>query len=197
MEQMDFQSTATEYVTETQAIGDEKVNLEYDLPQLPLPLSADHAALHSDFKIITIAAMERLYHRITEDVNKTTALAIKKSNDQLHNQIALMGARIFQLQQQVLTYQGLAQHTDQVLVVSPISGKKESRKKKENHGGNLNMMTTAGHNSITYAAVATAAVENLTIPTKTTNKAGWTTLKVGGQKDKKIPTSKLIPTTYL
>jgi hypothetical protein len=25
---------------------------------------------------------------------------------------------------------------------------------------------------------------------------GWTTLKVGGQKDKKVPTPKLIPTTY-
>jgi hypothetical protein len=196
MEQMDFQSTTTQYVTETQAIGDENVNLEYDLPQLSPPLSADHAALRSDFEIITMAAMERLYHRITEDVNKTTALAIKKSNDQLHNQIASMGARISQLQQQVLTYQGLAQRTSQVPMALPSSGKKDPKKKKEKQGGNPNMTTTADHNSPTYAAVATAAVKNSPMPTMTTDQAGWTTLKVGGQKDKKIPTAKLIPTTY-
>jgi hypothetical protein len=193
---MDFQPTATQYVTETQAIGDENVNLEYDLPQLPPPLSADHAALRSDFEIITMAAMERLYHRVTEDVNKTTALAIKKSNDQLHNQIASMGARISQLQQQVLTYERLAQHTPEVPVAPPVSGNKDPKKKKDKQGVNLNTTTTTGHNSSTYAAVATAAAKNSPIPTMTTDKAGWTTLKVGGQKDKKIPTPKLIPTTY-
>jgi hypothetical protein len=103
MEQMDFQPTTTPYVTETQAIGDENVNLGFGLPQLAPPLSADHEALRSDFEIITIAAMEHLYHRVTEDINKTTALAIKKSTDRLHKQIASMGAQISQLQQQILT----------------------------------------------------------------------------------------------
>jgi len=52
-----------------------------------------------------------------------------------------------------------------------------------------------GYNSSTYAAVATAALTP-PVPMMTTNTTGWTTLKVGGQKNKMIATSKLIPTTY-
>jgi len=63
----------------TQAIGDDNTDNEHELPQLAPPLSPEHAALHTDFEIITATAMENLYNRITKDINKMTALAIEKA----------------------------------------------------------------------------------------------------------------------
>jgi hypothetical protein len=182
---MDFQPT--DHITPTQAIGDENDHLEYDVPQLPPPLSADHAALRADFEIITMAAMERLYHRVTKDVAKSTALAVERSTDQLNNRIASMSARISQLQQQVLTYQGLVQRTSEVPMVPPAPGKKDTKKKKEKQNTNANTVPT-------YAVVAAAtAAAPVTVDDSTGSKE-WTTLKVGGQKKKVAP--KLIPTIY-
>jgi len=71
-------------------------------------LNPEHAALRSDFEIITMTAMQQLYLRITADIEKSaadTTAALQKNNDQLRNQITSLGARIIQLQQQVLTHQ--------------------------------------------------------------------------------------------
>jgi len=56
---MDFQPTA--HVPATQALGDETELPDYAAPELSAPMSTEHAAIQSDFEIITLAAMERLY----------------------------------------------------------------------------------------------------------------------------------------
>jgi len=191
-DRMDFQHI--ENVTATHMIGDEVDHPEGGPPQLPPTLSPEHAALHSDFEIITMTAMEQLYIWITANIEKSacdTTMALCMRNDQLRNQITSLGARITQLQQQVLTYQG-AVHQMLPVVTPP---KKDPKKKKEKQSTSPTVTAATGHNSSTYAAVATAALTP-PVPTMTTNTTGWTTLKVGGQKDKKIATSKLIPTTY-
>ena len=106
MEQMDFEPTI--HVTPTQALEDETELPEYVVPELPPPLNAEHAALRSDFEIITQEAMERLYRRISEDIMKSAAdstIAFQKTTDQLQRQISSMGIRISQLQQQLLSCQ--------------------------------------------------------------------------------------------
>jgi len=193
---MDFQPTA--HVTDTQALGDKTELSNYNAPELSPPLSMEHAAIRSDFEIITLAAMERLYTRITADIAKSatdTTIALKKSNDQLHSQVATMGARISQLQQQVLSCQGLIQHLSETPVVPPTSGKKDQKKKKNKQAAGQVNATVHGNTNYSYADVAAAA---LTSPAQTTTTAttGWTTLKIGGQKDKRVATAKLIPTTY-
>jgi len=103
---MDFHHT--ENIIPTQAIGDEA-----DAPgcapyQLSPPVSPEHAAMHADFEIITMAALEQLYDQITSDFEKSasnTTNVLRKANDQLCNQVTSLGARITQLQQQLLSYQ--------------------------------------------------------------------------------------------
>jgi hypothetical protein len=187
-DRMDFHHT--ENITETQAIGDDVDDASHALPP---PLNPEHAALRSDFEIITMTAMQQLYLRITADIEKSaadTTAALRKNNDQLRNQITSLGARITQLQQQVLTYQGAVCAT----LPTGMPPKKDVKKKKEKQNANP-AVTAAMGNGPTYAAVATAA-QTLPVPMTTTNTTGWTTLKVGGQKDKKIPTPKLVPTVY-
>ena len=193
---MDFQPTA--HVTATQALGDETELPDYAAPELSPPLSTEHAAIRSDFEIITLAAMERLYTRITADIAKSaddTSIALKKSNDQLHSQVATMGARISQLQQQVLTCQGLIKHLSEKPVVPPTSAKKDQKKKKDKQAAGQVNATAHGNTNPSYAAVA-AAVPTSPAQTTTTATTGWTTLKIGRQKDKRVATAKLIPTSY-
>jgi len=188
LDRMDFLST--DHITETQAIGDDAGDTPHELPP---PLNPEHAALRSDFEIITMTVMQQLYLRITADIEKSaadTTAALRKNNDQLRNQVTSLGARITQLQQQVLTYQGAVCAT--LPVVMPP--KKDVKKKKEKQNSNLTATAATGYSGPTYAAVATAA-QIPSVPA-TTNTTGWTTLKIGGQKDKKIPTPKLVPTTY-
>jgi len=189
---MDFQRT--EHITPTQAIGDDNNDNDQELPQLAAPLSPEHAALRADFEIITATAMENLYNRITKDINKTTALAVEKATGPLHNRIATMSARIAQLQQQVLTFKDEIQRIREIPFVAPVSANKDPKKKKEKQLAHQAKSNTNSDTSPTYAAVATAA-QTRPVPT-TPDTTGWTTLKVGGQKDKKVPTTKLIPTTY-
>jgi len=189
---MDFQ--CTEHITSTQAIGDDNNDDDQELLQLAAPLSPEHAALRADFEIITATAMENLYNRITKDINKTTALAVEKATGPLHNRVTTMSARIAQLQQQVLTFKDEIQRIHEIPFVAPASGNKDPKKKKEKQQANQANTNTNGNTNSTYAAVATTA-QTSTVP-RTPDTTGWTTLKVGGQKDQKIPTPKLIPTTY-
>jgi hypothetical protein len=89
---MDFQQAKN--VTVTQALGDDADHPECKVPELPPPLSPEHAALRTDFKIIIVAAMEHLYNQITKNINKTTALPIEKATGSLHNRIATISAHI-------------------------------------------------------------------------------------------------------
>ena len=189
---MDFEYT--EHITSTQVIGDDNNDDDQELPQLAAPLSPEHAALRADFEIITATAMENVYNRITKDINKTTALAVEKATGPLHNRITTMSTRIAQLQQQVLTFKDEIQCIREILFVAPASGNKDPKEKMEKQPANQANTNTNGNTNPTYAAVATT-VQTSTVP-RTADTTGWTTLKVGGQKDKKIPTPKLIPTTY-
>jgi hypothetical protein len=188
MEQMDSQPTTTLYVTETQAIGDENVNLGFGLPQLVPLLSANHEALRSDFEIITIAAMEPLYHRVTEDVNKTTALAIKKSTDRLHKQITSMGTQISQLQKQILTYQRPISTPVTAPAMAPAKKILRSTMTKKAASGGTAGTATATGNSTSTVASATPQVPP-------TNTRGWETVAPKPQK-LKATLPKLIPTNY-
>jgi len=193
---MDFQPTA--HVTATQVLGDKTELPDYAAPELSPPMSTEHAAIQSDFEIITLAAMERLYTRITADIAKSaddTTIAFKKSNDQLHSQVTMMGARISQLQQQVLTCQGLIWHPSETPVVPPTSTKKDQKKKKDKQAAGQVNATVHGNTNPSYAAVAATAPTS-PVQAATTTTTEWTTLKIGRQKDKRVTTAKLIPTTY-
>jgi len=188
---MDFQRT--EHLTSTQEIGDDNNDDDHELPQLAPSLSTECAALRDDFEIITAAAMENLYHQITKDINKTTALPIENTTSLLHNRIVTMNTRIAQLQQQVLTFKDDIQRIHEIPFAAPVSGNKYP-KKKEEPLANQAKTNTNGNTSPTSTAVATAT--RTPPPPTPPDFTGWTTLKVGGQKDKKIPMTKLIPTTY-
>jgi hypothetical protein len=105
-----------------------------------------------------------------------------------------MSARIALLQQQVLTYNDDVQRVREIPVVAPTPGKKNAKKKEEKQPTNQANTNTNGNTSPTYAVSATAA-QTSPMPTAP-DTTGWTTLKVGSQKDKKISTSKLIPMMY-
>ena len=108
--EMDFQQT--QYMTETQALDDTSDNPSHREPQLPPPLLPEHAALRADLQMITGAAMESLYIRITADTKKSVDDAVatlKKTNNQLKGQILSLNARVSQLQQQLLACQPSAQ----------------------------------------------------------------------------------------
>jgi len=190
-DRMDFQQA--ENITATQALGDEIP--AYVAPHLPPPLSTEHAALRSDFKIITQAAMERLYIRITEDVVKSVkksdddaAIAYKKTTDLLHSQISSLGSRVTQLQQQLLAYQKPVQ--------PPTTAPTAAWAKKI-----LKLQLTKKTSSEGAAATAAAGVAD-TIPQLPTitpqnpsaNTHGWETIPL--KLKTKASTPKLIPTKY-
>jgi hypothetical protein len=199
MDEMDIEQTQHQHLTATQAIGDTMEEIQDGLSdsQMPPPLSPEHAAMRADFEFITLATMERLYTRITADIAKSvsdTTTALKKSNDQLHSQVASMGARISQLHQQVLTCQSLIQHLSETPAVPPVSGKKDQRKKKDKQTASQVHESLHGNTSPTYAAVAATPAAVPTTMGSATNAKAWTILKAGDQKKKAAP--KLIPTTY-
>jgi len=185
---MDFQHA--ENVTATQAVGDGNESHEYAAFQLPLPLNPEHAALRSDFELIMLMAMDCLYQQITVDIVKSTddtATAFQKTTDKLHSQIHLLGARVTQLQQQILAYQ----HPISPPVAAPATAlvKKTLKLKltRKNPGQEVAAATTA-----TDTTPSVPLVTPQTIPTNT---CGWETIPSGGKK-LKTPTPKLIPTKY-
>jgi hypothetical protein len=198
MEQMDFQPTVTQHITETQALGDADDNPGYIEAELPPPLTPEHAALRADFQIITQVAMENLYNRITTDIKRSvddTTMALKKTTNQLHGQILSLNARVSQLQQQVLTCQATIQRTAEIPMAAPLPTKKDPKKNKEKQNTNQTAVNATGNNGLTYAAVASTMTSTSTPTLSPTDNKGWTTLKVGGRK-KKTTTPKLIPTIY-
>jgi hypothetical protein len=188
---MDFQSD--EHITSTHAIGDDNTDNDQELPQLATPVSLEHAVFRAHFEIITAAAMENLYNRITMNINKMIALAVEKATSPLHNRIVSLSTHIAQLQLQVLTYQDGIQGIRKIPAVVPILSKKDPRKKKEKQPANQTNINTNGNTNPTYATVAaTPAGETATVG-GTTGKE-WTTFKAGGKK--KATVRKLITTIY-
>jgi len=186
---MDFQQA--ENVTPTQALADGSDSSQYFTPQLPPPLNAEHMAQRSNFELVTLAAMDRLYHRITADVAKSaadTAMAFQKTTDQLHNQIHSLGARGTQLQQQLLAYQRPV--LTPVAAPAMVPAKKILRK-------TLTKKATTGDTACTATATGNATPTVVSaVPLKPpTNTRGWETVLPKPQKPKATP-PKLIPTNY-
>jgi hypothetical protein len=181
--EMDFQHT--QHVTETQALNDAIDNPNHPEPQLPPPLSPEHAALRADLQMITGAAMESLYIRITADTKKSVDDAVatlKKTNSQLEGQILSLNARMSQLQQQILTLQPSAQVPTKAPITVPVKKVLKLKLAKKN--------TEA---EIAGTAAATANPNN-TPESPLANTRGWET--VPPRPKTKISTPKLIPTKY-
>ena len=187
---MDFQHA--ENVTATQALGDDNESHEYAAFQLPPPLNPEHAALRSDFELITLMAMDRLYQRITVDIVKSaadTAMAFQKTTDKLHSQIHSLGARVTQLQQQILAYQHPISPPVAASATAPAKKTLKLKLTRKNPGQDVAAAAT------TTATGTTPPVPSATPPTTPTNTRGWETVPSGGKKPK-APTPKLIPTKY-
>ena len=187
-DRMDFQQA--EDTTATHAIGDDAD----DTPQLAPPLNSQHAALRSDFEIITMTAMEQLYRRITADIEKSaadTATALRKANDQVCNQVATLGTRITQLQTQLLTYQ---QHPPQPPAKTPVATPAKNVLKlqltKKNASKHVAEPTTPTAMDTTPPALSSAPQN------PPANVRGWETVQTGAKKMKTPATPKLIPTKY-
>jgi hypothetical protein len=191
MDEMDFHHT--ENVTPTQAIGDNADHPEDATLQLPPPLTPEHAALRSDFEIITSMAMDRLYLRITADIKKSaadSAMAFQQTTDRLQSQVRSLGIRVTQLQQQILTNQRPIQHPETTPVAVPTKKTLSLRLTKKNSGDDTARTTTGTANTALPVAPTTPQ-----IPSKNTR--GWETVQNSvAKKTKAAPTPKLIPTKY-
>jgi len=180
-------------VTATQALGDTDHMPGYLQAELPPPLTPEHAALRADFQIITEVAMQNLYNHITTDIKKSvddTNTALQRTNNQLQVQIVSLGARVTQLQQQLLTYQHPAQlPMSAPMVPAAIPAKKVLKLKlaKKNAAADVALNTTATTMDTTPRAPSTSPVA------PAVNTRGWETVQTAASKTKS-PTPKLIAT---
>ena len=183
--EMDFQHT--QHMTETQALDDTSDNPSHLEPQLPPPLSPEHAALRADLQMIMGAAMEGLYTRITADTKKSVDDAVatlKKTNNPLDGQILSLNARVSQLQQQLLA----CQLPTQAPVKPPVAA--EAKKV-------LKMRHSKKNSDQAVAAPATTA--DTTPPVASTElhaPPGSTRRRETVPPRAKVPAPKLIPTKY-
>jgi hypothetical protein len=187
MEKMDVESTATQYVTATQALGETSDAPGYLEADLPPPLTPEHAALRADLQIITEVAMTNLYNRITIDIMKSVddnATALKKTTNQLHSQITSLTARVAQLQQQVLACQPPKPVPTMAPVAAPAKKVLKLKLGKKNPGQDGAAVATSA--DITPPAPST------TPQTPSTNARRWETAPPRA----KAPVPKLIPTKY-
>jgi len=193
MEQMDFQHAMN--ITATQVLGEETQLPGYVAPELPPPLNAEHAALGADIEIITQAAMERLYSRVAEDIMNVaadTAMAFKKSTDQLHSQINSLGSRVTQLQQQLLTYQHPV-HVPTTTAAAPVAVPAKTVLKLKLAKKNAGADVAGGSTTATTDTIP--QVPSTAPPTPAVNSRGWETVQTGAKKTK-APIPKLITTKY-
>jgi len=190
MEQMDFQSNATQYITETQAIGDVDDELPTFNPTMAPRLSPEHAAIRADFEIIMATTMEQLYARITDKITTSVTATFRKTTSQLNQQIGLLNARITQMQQQLLTNQKSTIPPQTTPTAAPTKKILKMKLEKKN--------TSEDQARASTASAISGITESSTIPpTPVTNNRGWETVKSTGQQKQKNPTpAKLIPTIY-
>jgi len=184
-DEMDFEQT--QHMTATQALGGTDDIPEFGSPQLPLPLTPEHAAIRADFEAITSSAMEQLYRRITTDINASVTentAAFLRTNSELRQQISLLNTRITQMQQQ-LANQNTPQSPPTAPAVAPI--KKVLKKKLERKNTGENTTGTANTTDETTSQVLPATSQN-----PSTNPRRWETVP----PKPKISSPKLIPTKY-
>ena len=168
MEQMDFQTTATQHITSTQALGDADDNPCYLWSELPPSLTPEHAGLRADFQMITGLSMDRLYERFNATLKKTTS--------QLQGQILSLNARISILQGQLLACHATNQHATAKTMADPLPAKKDPKRKKEKPDTNQTASNPTANNSPTYAVVASTMILSPTPALSHADTRGWTTL---------------------
>jgi len=101
---MDFQHT--EHVTSMQAIEGDKDEPISTAPQMAAPLSPEHTALRADIEIITSNLLDQFTRTISAEIsvlftqNNTT---FQITTNSLTKQIATLGTRVTQMQQQLLS----------------------------------------------------------------------------------------------
>jgi len=189
MEQMDFQTTATQHPTGTQALSDADDNTGYLGAELPPPLTAEHAALHADFEIVTASAMEQLYQRIIANINASVSASVAAAslniNNELQNQVSLLNSRMNQMQQQLIANQRNIQPPPTTVMAAALVKKilKKKLEKKNTAEGTGGISTT---DSATYHASST------TPQTPPANTCRWETVP----PRTKTPVPKLIATKY-
>ena len=189
MDKMDFEQT--QHMTATQALGGTDDIPEFSSPQLPLPLTPEHAAIRADIEAITASAMEQLYRRITTDINASVTgntAAFLRTSSELRQQITMLNGRVTQMQQQLLVYQNASQPPAATTATAPAKKilKKTLGKKNTSEDSTRTTTNTGG------IAVPAPPSEK---ETPATNTRGWETVKSGGQQKKATP-PKLIPTIY-
>ena len=187
--EMDFRQD--QHMTTTQAIGNAAAMPAFNSPQMPLPLSPEHAAMRADFELITASVMEELYRRITADINASVTentAALLRTNSELRQQITVLNSRITQIQQQLLVRE---RHTPPTSNTPPTAPAKKILKKtltKKATGGDTASTATATGN-------ATATVVSAMPQVPPNNTRGWQTVPPKPRKTKATP-PKLIPTNY-
>jgi len=204
---MDFQHT--EHVTATQAIEGDMDEPTSTAPQMAAPLSLEHAALRADIEIITSNLLDQFARTISAEIsvlfaqNNTT---FQFATNSLTKQIATLGTRVTQMQQQLLSAaQGpatTAKPTGGPSNNGPNPKKERKRKGKgatENKYNANSPPTNNGTNIRTYADAAKAPTAQPHPPTEhathATNVEGWENLRKKTQA-KKPAMPKLIPTMY-
>jgi len=204
---MDFEHT--EHVTTMQAIGGDMDEPTSTASQMAAPLSPEHAALGADIEIITSNLLDQFARTISAEISVLFAqnnATFQIATNSLTKQIATLGTRVTQMQQQLLSAaQGPAATAKPTGGPSNIgSNPKKERKRKgkgatENKYNANNPPTNNGTSTCTYADAAKAPIAQPHPPTEhtthATNVEGWENLKKKTQ-GRKPATPKLIPTMY-
>ena len=101
---MDFEHT--EHVTTMQAIGGDMDEPTSTASQMAAPLSPEHAALGADIEIITSNLLDQFARTISAEISVLFAqnnATFQIATNSLTKQIATLGTRVTQMQQQLLS----------------------------------------------------------------------------------------------
>jgi len=186
---MDFQHR--EYITATQAIEGDMDKPTSTALQMAAPLSPEHATLRANIEIITSNLLDQFTRTISAEIsvlfaqNNTT---FQIATNSLTKQIATLGTRVTQMQQQLLSAtQGpaaTAKPTGGPSNTGPNPKKERKRKGKgatENKYNTDSPTTNNGTSIRTYADAAKAPTAQPHLPTEdathATNVEGWENLK--------------------
>jgi len=173
------------------------------------PLSPKHAALCADIDIITSNLLDQFARTMCTEISELFAknnTTIQNATNSLTKQIATLGTRVTQMQQQLLSAaQGpaaTAKPAGGPSITSPNPKKERKRKGKgatENKYNVNNLQTNNSTSTHTYADAAKTPTAKPHPPsehaTHATNVEGWENLKKKTQ-GRKPATSKLILTMY-
>ena len=181
----------SQHVTAMQAIEGVMDEPTSTAPQMAAPLSPEHVALRADIEIITSNLLDQFARTISAEIsvlfaqNNTT---FQITTNSLTKQIATLGTRVTQMQQQLLSAtQGPAATTKPTRDQSNTSPNPKKERKRKGKGDtenkyNANSPPTNNSTSIrTYADAARAPTAQPHPPTEhathTINVEGWENLK--------------------